>query len=124
MNNIIIVGAFCETVELCENIGFNITGIIDNDLTESFMGYRILGSDNMADTLVKEYRNTPVLISPDAPARRKKLVDYYNKAGFTFCNIISSDSSVSRYSKLGDGIVIQSKATISNKPPGLACCQA
>jgi len=113
MKEIIIVGAFCEIVELCENLEYRITGIIDNVLTESFMGYQILGPDDSAPELINKHRDVPVLVSPDAPARRKALVDYYSKIGFTFCNIISPDSSVSRYSKFGKGVVIQSNACVS-----------
>lgn len=113
MKEIIIVGAFCEIVELCENLEYKITGIIDNVLTEDFMGYKILGPDDSATELIKEYMNVPVLISPDAPARRKSLVEYYSKTGFSFCNIISPGSSISKYVKLGTGVVIQGNAAIS-----------
>ena len=44
-DKVIIVGAFHEVVELCEDCGFEIVGIIDAHSDDTFMNYPVIGTD-------------------------------------------------------------------------------
>lgn len=110
---IILVGGFHEIVELCEDAGYTIIGIIDNQLKDRFMGYLVLGTDSDAAEIFDLYPNVPLVISPDAPAVRKKLYNYYNAIGFRFATIISPESSVSRSAVIGQGTIIQARVNVS-----------
>lgn len=116
MNNnkdIILVGGFHEIIELCENCNKRIVGIIDNKLKDRYLGYRILGNDKMASSLHKEFGNVPIIVTPDIPELRKKLVGYYLDIGFRFCNLIHPNANVSKYANIGEGVVIQNGVNIS-----------
>lgn len=113
MKEIILVGGFHEMIELCEEAGFNIVGIIDNELTGEYFGYAVIGTDNDAISLYKQYSNCQVVITPDSPQLRKKLVDVYRAAGFSFATIIHPAATVSRFSTIGEGTVVQRGVNVS-----------
>lgn len=114
-NNIILVGSFHEIIELCESCKKCIIGIIekDNRLGNQYFGYKILGTDDMASDLYKEYKNVPLIATPDIPELRKKLVKYYSEIGFKFCDLIHPEANISKYAKIGNGVIIQKGANIS-----------
>ena len=70
---IILVGGFHEIIELCEEIGYKIIGIIDNNLRETYCGYPIIGTDDMIRNLIQKYKHIPLIITPDLPFSRKIL---------------------------------------------------
>jgi sugar O-acyltransferase (sialic acid O-acetyltransferase NeuD family) len=113
MRKVILVGGFHETVELCELANVEIVGIIDTIESGMFMGYNVLGSDGDAASLVKAYRQYPLLITPDKPALRRKLAQFYTSLGFEFFSLISPHAIVSRSAKIGTGVIIQSGVNIS-----------
>lgn len=113
-NEIILVGAFGEMCELAEMCGKIVIGIIDNNILGSFRGIPIIGTDDNATELYCKYSSTPIVISPDCPQIRKKLVIYYQKIGFRFCSLISPLASVSPTAKIGQGSVVQSRCNISS----------
>lgn len=113
MKEIIIVGGFHEMIELCEDAGFNIVGIIDNKLTGEYYGYPVIGTDNDANSLYKQHPSCQVVIAPDSPRLRRKLVDVYRAAGFSFANIIHPAATVSRLSTIGEGTVVQRGVNVS-----------
>lgn len=100
-------------IELCENAGFNIMGIIDNELTGEYYGYPIIGTDNDAVSLYKNYPTCQIVITPDSPQLRKKLVDHYRSAGFSFATIIHPAATISRFASIGEGTVIQRGVNVS-----------
>lgn len=111
---IVIVGAFHEIVELCEDCGCIIKGIIDNNITDKFCNYPILGTDDDIVKLYEDYSDCSIVISPDQPAVRLKLVKTYAKIGFHFATIISPKAIVSRTATIGIGTVIQAGVNISS----------
>ena len=113
MKEIILVGGFHEMIELCENAGFNIIGIIDNELIGEYYGYPVIGTDNDAVSLYKKNPTCQVVITPDSPRLRKKLVDHYRSAGFSFATIIHPAASVSRFASIGEGTVVQRGVNVS-----------
>lgn len=111
---VILVGGFHEVIELCEFCGKKIFGIIDNQFKKQYLGYNILGSDHLADKIYKKYGDIPVVITPDNPLQRRKLVGYYSKIGFNFCNLIHPNATISQYAKIGKGVVIQNGVNVSS----------
>jgi UDP-N-acetylbacillosamine N-acetyltransferase len=111
---VILVGAFHEIIELCEITGYEIVGIFDNKLTTNYLGYKILGTDDSAKEQFKKLKRIPIIVSPDLPAIRKKIVDYYKTLGFNFINLISPMSTISKSAQIGNGVIIQNGVNISS----------
>lgn len=110
----ILVGGFIEMIELCELCKIKIIGIIDNSLINEYCNYPILGNDHNASKLFEKYHTVPVIISPDLPTTRIKLVNYYSSLGYTFSSVISPKAEISKSAVLGKGVVIQSLVNISS----------
>ena len=100
-------------IELCEDAGFNIMGIIDNEMTGKYYGYPIIGKDSDAPEIYHQYPSCQVVISPDSPKLRKTLVDHYRSSGFSFATIIHPAASISRYAEIGEGTVVQQGVNVS-----------
>lgn len=113
-NEIILVGAFGEMCELAELCGKKVVGIIDNQIHGAFRGIPIIGTDQEAHTLFYQYSSIPVVITPDNPLLRKKLVEYYRGIGFSFCSLISPSASISPTAQIGVGSVIQTCCNVSS----------
>lgn len=111
--DIIIVGAFHEVIELCEDSGFFIIGVIDNKLRGKYCDYPILGTDNDRDRIHSEYPTCSVVISPDMPTVRMKLTKMYIDSGFQFATVISPEANISRSATIGVGTVIQAGVNVS-----------
>ncbi len=113
MKEIILVGGFHEMIELCEDAGYSIIGIIDNDLTGAYLGYQVIGTDNDAFAIYQQYPNCKVVITPDSPRLRMRLVEYYRSVGFSFTTIIHPSATISRFAKIGEGTVVQRGVNVS-----------
>ena len=113
-DNIILIGAFHEIIELCDICGKTIVGIIDNNSNNIPSGYNWLGNDTNAEKLALEYKNIPLVIVPDSPSVRKKLVELYSKYGFQFCSLIHPKSNISSTAKIGNGVIVQYGVNISS----------
>ena len=111
--DVIIVGGFHEIIELCEECGLNVVGIIDNELKNSYYGVPIIGKDENAERLFSKYGNCKVIITPDSPKVREKLVDLYKTIGYEFATVISPLAHISKYAEIGEGTVVQSGANVS-----------
>lgn len=110
MNDVILIGYFCETVELCKKCGYNIVGIVDQMSVE---GYDYLGDDRKFSVNYKEYNNIPLVITPDKPFIRKKLYDHYKSLGFAFSTLIAPDAIISETAIISEGCIIQSGCNVS-----------
>lgn len=113
-NQVIILGAFHETIELCELCEFDIVGIIDNKIKDSFMGYTILGSDDDVLELAKTYKAIPLVNAPDSSVVKEKLFHIYGGVGFDFVTVISPRSLISKTAIIGKGSIIQSGVNLSS----------
>ena len=111
--DVIIVGAFHEIIELCEDCGFHIVGIIDNKIQEDYSGYPILGTDDDRDKIHGEHPQCSVVISPDLPAVRIKLAKMYGESDYQFATVISPKANISRSATIGVGTVIQAGVNVS-----------
>lgn len=113
MKDIILVGAFHEIIELCEDAGYHIVGIIDNCITGEYYGYPIIGKDQDASAIHNQYPHCAVVITPDEPHLRRKLVEYYRSSGYSFVTVIHPEASVSRMARIGEGTVVQRGVNVS-----------
>jgi sugar O-acyltransferase (sialic acid O-acetyltransferase NeuD family) len=114
MSKVILIGGFSEIIELCESAGITISGIIDNKLKNKYYGYKIIGTDNDAHSMIKKIKNNDFIITPDMPELRVKLFEKYNKYKLNFINLISKKAFISKTVKIGKGIVIQSFVNVSS----------
>lgn len=112
--DVILVGGFHEIIELCEDCGHHIVGIIDNDLIGNYCGYPVIGKDYDAEALFMKYGKAKIIITPDLPKLRKQLVEYYQSIGYSFITVISPHARVSRSATIGEGTVVQAGVNISS----------
>lgn len=103
---ILLIGAYHEMIEVCEDAGFEIVGIIDNKETGEYYGVPVIGTDDDAKQLKNHYPNVPAVISPFMPEVRKKLYELYASLGYRFATVISPKATISRFSTIGEGTVI------------------
>jgi sugar O-acyltransferase (sialic acid O-acetyltransferase NeuD family) len=113
---VILVGGFCEMVELCQRSGFEVVGVIDaTPLVSNAYGLPYFGTDDQFLDCPAQFLSIPLVVVPDAPAARRRIVERYRLAGFRFSSVISPDADVSRTSELHEGVVIQSHVVITAK---------
>lgn len=112
-NDIIIIGAFHETIELCELCGFHIVGIIDNARVGTYLGYPILGNDDDARILYEEYPHAGIVLGPDSSIVRQKLFLHYSQIGFSFATVVSPKAFISKSASIGEGSIVQSGVNVS-----------
>ena len=111
---IILIGGFCEVIELCQECGFDIVGVVDFcDAEAKKYGLPYLGDDNDFLSNAELYKACKLVISPDSPALREKIVLSYKSAGFSFAQVISQEAKISQTATLGEGAIIQSGVLIS-----------
>ena len=114
-NQILLIGGFVEMIELCEDNEVSIIGIVDNSIADYHNGIPIIGNDDNVIEWCKNYLKYRLVISPDLPAIRRKLVLYYKDQGFQFTNLISNLAKISKSASVGCGSVIQAGTNISSE---------
>lgn len=112
-SDVILVGGFHEIVELCDDCGLNVVGIIDNEHVGSYYSIPIIGTDDDAEQLFPQYGSCKVVITPDDPKIREKLSAIYKAIGYEFATIISPYAHISKYAEIGEGTVVQSGVYVS-----------
>ncbi|MFW5879268.1 MAG: NeuD/PglB/VioB family sugar acetyltransferase [bacterium] len=112
---VVIIGAFVEIIELAEESGLKILGLIDNSKKREYLGYPILGNDEDAKEILSKNKKISVIISPDLPETREKLHQRYKGIGFDFTGIVSNFSKVSKSTQIGEGTVIQALVNVSSE---------
>ena len=113
LKDLIILGYFCEAVELCEKSGYSIVGIVDK-FPPKDNKYPYLGDDDYILNHDTQYHNIPFFMVPDSPMQRKCLYDLYHEKGFKFETVISPNALVSKSAELGEGCMIQDGCNISS----------
>lgn len=113
MKKIILVGAFIEVIELCENSGYVIEGIVDNINDNKYYGYNVIGDDSYLIANKEKYLKDKLVMVPDKPNIREQLYNMYKKAGFTFETVISEKANISKYAILDEGVVVHDFCNVS-----------
>lgn len=112
MRDLILVGGFDEMIELAENCGRIIFGIIDD---KKCRDYKVIGTDKEINTIDESFKKIPVVLVPDQPRVRKKLHTLYKKHNFIFSSLQSNQSTISDSAIIGEGVVIQRSVNVSTK---------
>lgn len=112
-SEVILVGAFRESIELCEDSGLSIIGIFDIKGSGSFSGYKVLGSDEAARDRSSEWSRFPVILTPDAPSVRRRLAKFYYDAGYKIRGVVSPQALISRSAKVDGSAVIHAGVNVS-----------
>jgi len=112
---VLLIGGFVEIIELCEDNKVKIIGIIDPQKKNNYLSYPILGTEEDIDVWRKDFLNYEVLITPDFPKIRKKLVKIYKRNGFSFYTLISNKANISKSSIIRTGSIVQAGANISSE---------
>jgi sugar O-acyltransferase (sialic acid O-acetyltransferase NeuD family) len=112
---VIILGAFHETIELCELCGMDVVGLVDNNMKGLYCGYPIIGTDNDVTLLAEKYKEEVLLVNgPDSSKVKRILAKKYGEAGFSFATVVSPKANVSKSAKIGEGSIVQSGVNISS----------
>lgn len=112
MKDIIMIGANLDMIEFAEKLNYQVIGIIEKLEAENYYGYEVFGDDTVAEKILKKYQDVGIAIIPDNPIVRFKLYNHYKKFTNNFENLISDDVLISKYAKIGYGMVIQEKVKI------------
>ena len=112
MTDMILVGYFPETVELCERCGFSVIGAIDLIKPDNIR-CEFYGDDSRALLIKDKLTSYPVFISPDAPGARKKLYEIYSENGFRFVSLISPKANISGSAAIAEGCMVQDNCVVS-----------
>jgi len=113
MKQIVLVGCFCETVELCQCCGYEIIGVVDvSDHAAAKSRIPYLGTDETFLKRTSEYGCYPLVIVPDDPQIRRRIAERYRVAGFAFETVVSPEAEVSPSATLGEGCVVQTGVRI------------
>lgn len=111
---IILVGAFLESLELCLACELEVLGIIDNRCVGEFFGVPVLGTDEDAPRIYQEFPSAGIVLTPDKPSLRKHLALQYRNIGFGLANVVHPSAQISKSVSFEDGLFVQSGATISS----------
>lgn len=113
---VILIGGFCEIFELCKRCGFDVSGVIDAS-PDSLAGYDIkyLGTDESVLAHPEQFCHVPLVVVPDMPVSRMRIVERYRSAGFKFVSLVSPDADISQVTELGEGIIVQSHVVVTAK---------
>lgn len=111
--SVIIIGGFHEIIEQISLLELDIVGVIDNFQIKNLYGCKILGRDENAEEILRNYRNSYLIITPDNGGVREKLFHYYTSYTSHFYTLISRFAMVSRFSDIGIGSIICQNAHIS-----------
>lgn len=114
---VILVGGFIEIIELCQLNDISIAGIIDRSGQDMHTGISVLGTDEDAALIFSDlqWKHIPVVITPDIPGIREKLVAQYRRIDVHFASIVSQRALISSSTTIGKGTIIQSLVNISSQ---------
>ena len=120
MKNIILIcgGCHCKSVidVVEQEKKYKISGILDKQefLDNKILGYKVIGSDLDLESLVKKFKYALITVGHIKSANlRIRLFKLAKKACFILPSIISPNSYVSKYSRIGEGTIVMHHAIIN-----------
>lgn len=111
MEQVILIGYFIETEELCKKCGCSIVGIVDSEPKGE---YPYLGNDEIFLSNSARYADIPIVLTPDNPGVRGRVYKKYKEKGFIFKTLIAPEAVVSETAKISEGCMIQSLCNVSS----------
>ena len=115
---IVLVGAGGHAkscINLIERINdFKIIGLTDNKKRGYLLNYKILGDDTVLDQ--KKFKNINLCLSFGSIFNinlREKIFKKLKNKGFNFPILISKESSISKFSKIGSGTMIMGNTFVN-----------
>jgi sugar O-acyltransferase (sialic acid O-acetyltransferase NeuD family) len=114
-DKILLVGGFIEIIELCEENNIEIVGLVDNKKLNENSSLPIIGGEKNINDWKENFLKTKIVVTPDLPNIRKKLVLFYSNHGFGYSTIISNLARVSKSAIIHCGSVIQAGVNISSE---------
>lgn len=109
-NKVILIGGFIEIIELCEDSGVEILGVVDKIKSKDF---KLIGTDKNVNNWKNQYIGNKIIITPDVPSIRENLAQLYKD--FSAHTLISHRAIVSKSSNIGKGTVVQANVNISSQ---------
>lgn len=114
MGKVILIGGCPEIFELCLDCEVEIAGVVDqSDRILHGCDLPYLGNDEVFLSVKEEYLNIPLVVIPEKPVIRKRIVERYRAAGFSFASLVSPDAHISRSAQLAEGSVIFQQVIIT-----------
>jgi sugar O-acyltransferase (sialic acid O-acetyltransferase NeuD family) len=113
MKQLILIGGFHETIELCRRAGWEILGIVDNAISGELCGAPVLGTDAERGRIRATHPGVPMVVTPDAPTLRMKLARLYEVDGWQAATVLSPRAMISVSASIGAGTVVQDAANLS-----------
>ena len=120
MKKIILIGGggHCKSVidVIEQEKKYKISGIVDRPefLGTNILGYKVIGNDLDLESFAKQFKYALITVGQIKSAKlRIKLFKLSKKAGFILPSIISPNSYVSKYSKIGNGSIVMHHAIIN-----------
>ncbi len=111
-------GGHCKAcIDVIEQEGrFDIAGILDvpEKVGTQILGYSIIGTDDMIDSLTKEFRYFFITVGQiGSPGVRLRIFQKLKQTGLPLPVIISPFANVSKHAKLGEGTIVMHHALIN-----------
>lgn len=108
-----LIGAFHEMIELLEYAKFDIIGLIDRQLPQNSISrrYQLVGNDQWLLSRGPLPDQENVVVSPDSPILRSKLISDYTQCGFYTPNVIGGQ--ISESCSVGAGSIIHRQTFVS-----------
>jgi sugar O-acyltransferase (sialic acid O-acetyltransferase NeuD family) len=123
-NKIVLVGGggHCKAcIDVIETTDFVIEGIIDNEISGKVLTYKIIGSDENIEDLVKKNYNFLVAVGQIKDAfPRIRLFEKIKRLNGELATVIASSASVSKHSVIGEGTIVMHQ-TIVNSAAKIGC---
>ncbi len=116
MKEVILLGVFCEIVELCERKAKKIAYGVDPSIRSGFP-FPVLSSElELMETLGDSMGNYEYIVVPDSPKGRQKIIEVLASKvdRMTFPSVIDDGVILSKSAKIGKGSVIMGGSLISS----------
>jgi UDP-N-acetylbacillosamine N-acetyltransferase len=109
-----MVGFFREAIELAQQCGHEIIGCIDCRVDIIDATLPILGNDEALPDFIQKLEGALAFLTPDQPALRHRLYNYYTAHNFNFASLVSQQARISPTATVGEGAFIQWNAHLSS----------
>ena len=113
VKKIFIVGSFQEIIDLAEECGHEIIGLIDDSPTQGSFPYPTLCDDEGIDEALDLLQGAAAVLTPDSPETRARLYDFYTLRGFRFASLISPGAKIAKSAIFAEGIIVHWNAHVS-----------